>query len=78
MIFPQCSPGAHFNGFRKFFGTYTSITFAMTASCSMSPYGRAGIQFGFQAPMALPNPSALTTHGLAQLELVQECFANDA
>ncbi len=50
----------------------------MTTSCSMSPYGGVGMQFNFQAPMALPNPSALTTHGLAQLELVQECFANGA
>jgi len=41
-------------------------------------YVGAGMQFSFQAPMALPNPSALTTHGLAQLELVQECFANGA
>src|SRR2546423_1206265 len=32
------------------------------------------MQFSFQAPMALPNPSALTTHGLAQLELVQDSF----
>ena len=55
-----------------------STTFAMTTSCSMSPYGGAGMQFSFQAPMALPNPSALTTYGLAQLELVQECFANGA
>src|ERR1700731_2561710 len=50
----------------------------MTTSCSRSPYGGAGLQFSFQAPMALPNPSALTTHGLAQSELVQECFANGA
>jgi hypothetical protein len=70
MIFPQCSAGAQFNGFRKFFG--------MTTSCSMSPYGGAGVQFSFQAPMALPNPSALITHGLAQLEIVQEGVANGA
>src|ERR1700674_1246682 len=50
----------------------------MTSSCSMSPFGGAGMQFSLQTPVALPNPSALTTHGLAQLELVQECFANGA
>jgi len=37
-----------------------------------------GCNSAFRLPMALPNPSALTTHGLAQLELVQECFANGA
>src|ERR1700693_2582696 len=50
----------------------------MTTSCSMSPFGGAGMQFSLQTPMALPKPSALTTHGLAELELVQECFANGA
>jgi hypothetical protein len=34
MIFPRCNAGAHFNGFRKFFGTWNSITLAMTIPCS--------------------------------------------
>ena len=29
--------GAHFNSFQKLLGTYNSITFAMTTSCSRSP-----------------------------------------
>jgi hypothetical protein len=78
MIFPQYNAGAHFNGFRKFFGTQNSITFAMTTSCSYKPIGAAGMQLSFQAPMALPNPSALTTQGLAKLVLMQECFAHGA
>jgi hypothetical protein len=50
-----------------------------TPAClSAREINRTRMQFSFQALMALPNPSELTTHGLAQLELVQECFANNA
>jgi len=32
MTFPHCGLGAHFKGFRKFFGMSNSMTFAMTIS----------------------------------------------
>ena len=55
-----------------------STSAAIAPTAPTSNLCRGWMQFSFQAPMALPNPSALTTHGLAQLELVQECFANGA
>ena len=39
---------------------------------------KAWLQNTSRTPMALPNPSAAATHGIAQPELAQQCLTNSA